>query len=75
MFCSVPESLDSGVKAPRVEVLKTAVEGGAVLSSAKGGFRLPNDPWTRSSEVGPSIDPETWSSKFGVEDMFSRVIA
>ena len=75
MFCSVPESLDSGVKAPRVEVLKTAVEGGALLSSAKGGFRLPNDPWTRSSEVGPSIDPETWSSKFGVEDMFSRVIA
>ena len=63
------------MEAPRVEVLKTAVEGGALLSSAKGGFRLPNDPWTRSSEVGPSIDPETWSSKFGVEDMFSRVIA
>ena len=47
----------------------------AKMKTAKGGFRLPNDPWTRSSEVGPSIDPETWSSKFGVEDMFSRVIA
>ena len=79
MFCSVPKFLGSGVKAPRVEVLKTAVEGGALLNSAKGPFkyyfRLHIDPRTRSSEVGPSIDPETWSSKFGVEDMFSRVIA
>ena len=44
VFCSVSKSLDSGIEAPRVEVLKTAVEGGALLSSAKGGFRLPNDP-------------------------------